>query len=134
MRTRRPTLSRPLKTAWHVLLVASGWVVFGMFWWIVMPQDLNAFSSIARLIAVALFLLPAVTFYWVMHNRGIYDRKGPRRHVQRVTAPYPRDWAGRKVRADFEALRQVREITIIGTAEEKHYVAGRATQPYSEAA
>ncbi|MFN3749922.1 MAG: hypothetical protein ACK4SR_01020 [Thiobacillus sp.] len=134
MRTRRPTLSGPLQVAWHVLLVAFGWVVFGAFWWIVLPQDIEAFSSIARLIAVALFLLPAITLYWVMHNRGIYDRKGPRRHVQRVAAPYAHDWAGRSVRADFRTLRQAREITIIVTAEEKHFVAGRTTQPYSEAA
>lgn len=134
MRTRRPTLSGPLQVAGHVLLVAFGWIIFGAFWWVVLPRDLEAFSSIARLIAVALLLLPAITLYWVMHNRDIYDRKGPRRHVQRVAAPYTHDWAGRTVRGDFETLRQAREITIIITADEKHFVAAPAAQPYSEAA
>lgn len=134
MRTRRPTLCGRLQVAWHVLLVTLGWMIFGAFWWIVLPQDIDAFSDIARLIAIALLLLPAITLYWVMHNRSIYQRKGPRLHVQRVAVPYTHDWAGRVVRADFQALRQAREITIMSTAEEKYFVVGRAAQPYSEAA
>lgn len=134
MRTQRPALSGPLQVAWHVFLVVFGWLVFGAFWWIVLPQGLDAFASIAWLIAAALFLLPVITLYWVMHNRGIYDRKGPRRHVHLVATPYTHDWSGRPVRADFDALRRAQEITILGTAEEKHFLAARAAQPYSEAA
>lgn len=134
MRTERPALSGPLQVASHAFLVVFGWVLFGAFWWVVLPQSPDAFINIAWLIAAALFLLPVITLYWVMHNRGIYARKGPRQHVQLVATSYAHDWAGRPVRADFDALRQAQEITILCAAEEKHFMVVCAAQPYPEAA
>lgn len=132
MRSRRPALSGPLQVAWHIILVVFGWVLFGGFWWAVLQQESNSLSNIVWLVAGALVLLPVITLYWVMHNRGIYDRKGPRRHVQVVEAPYAQDWAGRPVQADFDQLRQASLITILSTADEKHFLA--PPEPYPEAA
>ena len=135
MRTQRPTLSGPMQVAWHVILVMFGWVLFGGFWWAVLQQESNSLSNIVWLLASALVVLPLVTLYWVLHNRGIYDRKGPRRQVQVVETAYAQDWAGRPVRADFDQLRRAQTITIHSTADEKHFLASpQRVQPYPEAA
>ena len=135
MHFQRPALSGPLQVAWHIILVVFGWALFGGFWWAVLQQGSNSLSRIVWLLATALVVLPVITLYWVMHNRGIYNRNGPRRQVQVVDAPYMRDWAGRPVRADFDALRQARLITIRSTADEKLFLARpESVEPYPEAA
>lgn len=135
MHSQRPALSGPLQAAWHIVLVVFGWVLFGGFWWLVLQQGSNSLSSIVWLISAALVLLPVITLYWVLHNRGIYDRKGPRRQVQVIEKTYAQDWAGRPVRADFGKLRQTRLITIDSTADEKRFLASpEQMQSYPEAA
>jgi len=135
MHTQRPVLSGPLHVVRHVILVVAGWCTFGGFWWTVVLQKSHPLSNIVWLLGGALILLPAITLYWVMHNRGIYARKGPRRHVQVVETAYAQDWAGRRVRAQFDALRQARLITIHSTAAEKHFLTPTANpQPQLDAA
>ena len=135
MQFQRPALSGPLQVAWHVFLVLFGWGLFGGFWWTVLQQETSSLSNIVWLVACALVLLPVITLYWVLHNRGIYDRKGPRRHVHVVETKYAQDWAGRPVRAEFDQLKQARLITIHSTADEKHFHASpERLQPYPEAA
>lgn len=123
MSIQRPALPGPLHVAWHAILVIFGWCVFGGFWWFILLQPSHPpLSNIVWLLAGALVLLPALTLYWVLHNRGIYARKGPRRQVQVVETLYARDWAGRPVRAQFDRLRQSRLITIDSTNEEKRFL------------
>jgi hypothetical protein len=130
MPAQRPALSGPIHVAWHAIVVASGWGIFGGFWWLVLLQKSHQlFTQIAWLLAGALILLPVVTLYWVMHNRGIYARKGPRRQVQVVETPYAQDWAGRPVRAQFGQLRLAQRITVDSIGEEKHFLAPDASQP-----
>lgn len=123
MRSQRPALSGPLHVLWHAILVVFGWCLFGGFWWIVLQQKSHAFSNIVWLLGGALVLLPVITLYWVLHNRGIYARKGPRQQVQVVEVSYEKDWAGRPVSANFDQLKQARLITIESSAEEKHFLA-----------
>lgn len=123
MRFPRPALSGPLHALWHLVVVVAGWCLFGGFWWTVLWQPAHPLTNIIWLIASALVLLPAVTLYWILHNRGIYARKGPRRKVLVVEAVYANDWAGRPVHAEFGQLRQARLITIHSTAEEKFFQA-----------
>jgi hypothetical protein len=122
MSSPRPALSGPLHVAWHVVLVVSGWCIFGGFWWLILLQESHRLANIAWLVASALILVPVITLYWVVHNRGIYARKGPRRQVQVVETRYAQDWAGRPVRADFDRLRQVRSISILSSNEEKRFL------------
>ena len=122
MRFQRPALSGPLHVAWHVILVVFGWLLFGGFWWAVLQQGPHSLSNIIWLLAIALVVLPIITLYWVMHNRGIHARKGPRRQVQVVESAYAQDWAGRPVHARFDQLRQARLITIHSTADEKYFL------------
>ena len=124
--SQRPVLSGPLHVLWHIILVIFGWCLFGGFWWLVLMQQSHPLSSIIWLIGGTLVLLPAITLYWVMHNRGIYARKGPRRQVQVVETAYTRDWAGRRVCAQFDAIKQSRLITIHSTVDEKHFLTAHA--------
>ena len=122
MRFQRPALSGPLHVAWHVILVVFGWFLFGAFWWAILQQGPHSLSNIIWLLATALVVLPIVTLYWVMHNRGIHARKGPRRQVQVVESAYAQDWTGRPVHARFDQLMQARLITIHSTADEKFFL------------
>lgn len=135
MRSQRPALSGPPHIIWHVIVVLFGWCLFGGFWWLVLLQESLTLSNIIWLLASSLILLPAITLYWVLHNRGIYARKGPRRQAQVVEAAYTQDWAGRSVYAQFDRLKQARRITIHSTADEKHFLMppGRP-QPQAKAA
>lgn len=123
MQTQRPRLSGPLHVVRHVILVVAGWCTFGGFWWLVLLQEPYPLSDIIWLLVGTLVVLPAITLYWVMHNRGIYARKGPRRQVQVIETAYAQDWAGRPVRAEFGSIRQARIITISSTADEKRFLA-----------
>ncbi len=118
---QRPALSGPLHVVWHIILVVLGWSLFGGLWWIVLQQTSNSLSSIIWLISSALILLPIITLFWVLHNRGIYARKGPRRHVQVVETRYEQDWMGRAIQANFDQLKQARSITILSNSEEKFF-------------
>jgi hypothetical protein len=71
-------------------------------------------------------VMPALTLYWVWHNRSIYRRKGPRRGVPAVDESYLRDWNGRTVEADWPMLRHARSITVQLHDERKHYALGAA--------
>lgn len=100
-----------------------------------MAQESHAVSNIIWLLASALVLLPVVTLYWVLHNRGIYARKGPRRQVQVFENAYTHDWAGRAVHAAFDQLRQAPRIVIHSSPDEKHFQAPVSpTQLQAEAA
>ncbi len=129
MRSQRPALSGPLHVVWHLILVVFGWCLFGGFWWFVLLQESHALTNIIWLLSGALVLLPIITLYWVMHNRRIYARKGPRRQVKVVETEYAQDWVGRPVRAQFDQLRLARLITIDSTVDEKHFLIPAGWQP-----
>ena len=96
-----------------------------------LQQPSHLLANIAWLLVSALVLLPVITLYWVLHNRGIYARKGPRRKVMAIETTYARDWLGRPVHAEFGQLRQASLITIHSTADEKFFQAPRNTPPTS---
>ena len=123
MHAQRPALSGPLHVVGHIVLVVVGWCIFGGFWWLVLLQTSHALSSIIWLFSGALVLLPVMTLLWVLHNRGIYAHKGPRRQVQVVETDYAQDWMGRSVRAQFDQLKHASVITIISSDAEKQFLA-----------
>lgn len=128
MHPQRPALSGPLHVIWHITLVVFGWCLFGGAWWLVLLQKSHAFSNIIWLLSAALVLLPMITLYWVMHNRRIYTRKGPRLRVEVVENAYTQDWAGRPVRAHFDQLKHADLISIHSTADEKRFLAASGSQ------
>lgn len=116
---------QPLPKAWqkplHLGLNLFGWLLFMWFWWHVLTtQEVNP-RTVSLLIMGSLLVLPFVTLAWVIHNRGIYLRKGPRTTVRQVEEQYDADWEGRVVHADWDALRQARSITISIDDKSKHF-------------
>lgn len=133
MRSARPALSGPWHVLWHAIIVAFGWSLFGGLWWLVLLQETYPLANLFWLLGGAVVLLPAITLYWVIHNRGIYARKGPRRQVQVAATAYTHDWSGRPVIASFDQLGHARHIVIRGSASEKVFLSGDAL-PQAEAA
>jgi hypothetical protein len=127
----RPALNGPLHLATHVLLVLIGWLTFAVFWWQVLSDGPHDLSNIIWLLAGTLVLLPVSTLYWVLHNRSIYARKGPRRRVQQAETAYVRDWAGRPVQAEFDRLRYASHIEIDSASGAKRF---RPMDPVVQAA
>ena len=103
--------------------------------WMISLTQQGDYGRASALGLIVLVVLPIITLYWVMHNRGIHARKGPRRQVQVVESAYAQDWAGRPVHARFDQLRQARLITIHSTADEKYFLTPTdSLQPILEAA
>lgn len=123
MHSLRPALSGPVHVFLHVLVVVIGWGIFGWSWWTVGFEQSPHPAVFASLILVTLIVAPLVTLYWVLHNRGIYSRKGPRLGVSSATEIYKQDWAGRLVHANFEELRQSQLVIINSTPEDKYFLA-----------
>lgn len=113
----------PLRRRWlHLLFIVLGWLLFAWSW-----QRVTADRPDAGLLRVlmlgALVVVPVFTLAWVVHNVGIYRRKGPRRAVPVVERPYERDFNGRRIDADWAAMAQARRIVIQLDGDTKRYLA-----------
>lgn len=118
---RRRRLPHRWQQALHLLLIAFGWCLFVWFWWqVVMVQEVDA-REITLLALASGVVLPAVTLIWILHNRRLYERKGPRKTVREVEAVYERDWCGRPVHADWAALKHARVVVIRIDESGKHF-------------
>ena len=122
MHSTRPTLSGPVHVLLHVLVVAIGWGIFGWSWWTVGFNQPFHPTVLTILILLTLIIVPAVTLYWVEHNRDIYVRKGQRRGVHSAPEIYQHDWRGRMVHAQFDALRHSPLVIIDSTPDDKYFL------------
>lgn len=115
----RPSESTPqrgaLASRWqvlgHFLAILAGWVIFAWSWWLVSAQPL-ATHELRNLIVGATIIMPALTAAWVLHNVGIYRRKGPRRAAAPVPLRYDVDFNGRRIVADWPTLQRARTVVI----------------------
>jgi hypothetical protein len=116
---------KPLPRLWqkpvHALLILLGWLVFAGFWWHVLATQRIDPRDVFLLIAGSLLIVPAVTLSWVVHNRNIHRRKGPRTRVRQVEEAYAQDWAGSPIHADWAALKRARVVTIQVDGAGKHF-------------
>lgn len=109
----------------HVALVAAGWLIFAWLWWRVFRHQTLGRELIIIVVAIGAFI-PIVTSLWVLHNLNIHRRKGPRRSVMHVDKIYERDWAGREVAADWQALSLAPSIVVTVEEGVKRYRAEEA--------
>lgn len=123
--SRRRSLPRRLLER---LAVAGGWVGFVWLWWLVAARPWDA-ELLVWLIVGSFLIEPALTWFWVRHNRSIFERKGERRTVPPVAAVYERDWHGREIQADWSALSQSRQVVIDVDDACKRYRAVADAQP-----
>lgn len=123
------------RRAVHLLAIVAGWFLF--FWgWHRVLAGRPDFESLRLLIAGAAIVVPVVTISWILHNRGIHRRKGPRRSVPTAVLDYRVDFNGRQVLADFRALADVQRVRIDveGSLKRYHADGDAAPQPAEESA
>lgn len=116
-RPERLTAARRLL---HALVVLAGWVLFVWGWERVLAGRPD-FAELLLLIGGALVLVPVLTLSWVLHNVGIYRRKGPRRSSARVALDYRHDFNGRHIDADWAMLAGARRVRIRNDGAHKRF-------------
>ena len=79
----------------RVVVGVVAWAVFGVAWWLVLRRDPGSWLPDLAVPVVSLVVVTVVTLAWVRHNLGIYRRKGPRRGLPAVDAPWTHDSLGR---------------------------------------
>jgi hypothetical protein len=95
----------------HALFIVAGWVLFFWGWQRVISRGAD-FSELRLLVFGAMVVVPVVTVSWILHNRGIHRRKGPRRRVPAASLDYRVDFHGREVVADFGMLAGAQRVEI----------------------
>lgn len=115
----------------HTLLVLAGWVGFVWGWWRVAGGQHDV-AQLRLLILGSIVVVVVLTLGWVAHNVGIHRRKGPRKSVPRVQPRHEVDFNGRRLDADWEALRQARRVDIELDGDCKHFVSPDGPPPRRE--
>lgn len=106
----------------HLLLIGGGWWLF-VWSWLRVTADRPEIGELRVLLLAAVLVVPVLTLWWVVHNVGIYRRKGPRKAVTPVAAQYTQDFNGRRIDADWTYLSRARRIDIVVAGGHKHFVA-----------
>ena len=122
---RRPGAHGAVRRLAHLLLVVLGWVGFVWMWTLVASRPWDS-RGLVWLITGSLIVVPLLTGAWVLHNRALARRKGERRSVASVDMSYAHDWHGRRVHADWAALRGSRMVLVQVEGEDKRYHGLRA--------
>jgi len=104
----------------HLLAIVAGWALFVWGWFDVAARPWHT-RELWLLIIGALLVLPGLTLAWILHNLALYRRKGPRRAVTQADLPYDRDWAGRRVEADWRSLAGAAWIEIDADDQRKRF-------------
>lgn len=114
-----------LRSRWHalghLLLLIAGWVIFALSWWEVLGQPWET-ETLRQLIIGAIVIVPTLTIAWILHNRRIHQRLGPRKAVRPVPLRYEVDFNGRRIEADWAVLQQARYVVIERGQATKRYV------------
>jgi hypothetical protein len=88
------------------LWVASAWAL---------PPALRAWLLVVALVS------PLAVLAWVGYNVLLFLRKGPRRQAGPAQPPPTRDFHGRRIEADWRALRRAGWIEVSAQGEVKRY-------------
>ena len=95
---REPLQAEPLRRIFHTVIAVAGWVLFLYWWWLVFRRvNDTEVSYTLWFIAIALYIIVAVTVVWALHNVLIFRRRGPRTKVREVQEDFSRDTVGRPV-------------------------------------
>jgi hypothetical protein len=103
------------------MAIAAGWGLFLWGWQRVLARA-SDFAELRLLMIGAAIAVPAITVGWILHNRGIHRRKGPRRSVPVARLEYEVDFHGRQVLADWTALAHAQRVDIVIDGASKRYV------------
>jgi hypothetical protein len=132
-----PKQASPARRLFHSLVALAGWALF-VYWWIVVlwrggGRELR-FAGI--FVLVCLGVIVAVTGAWVLHNRSISRRKGPRKGLPKVALDYSHDAIGRTVTLEVPpvTLLQAPVVRVTIDGDRKLYQLVRSRPPKDSAA
>jgi hypothetical protein len=97
------------------LLVVVGWLLAGFH---------LAWSTVAEpllLVAVLIVAGVAITQLWIIHNRHVFNVRGPRARRMVRTPDWRRDYLNRKVEGPLDAARFAPYVEVTYTWERKFY-------------
>ena len=91
-----PTLASPERQLFHFLIALAAWVLF-VYWWLlvlgrVSPEHARFTGIFIAATGIVVVVLHAV---WTIHNRLIFERRGPRKGNRPVVPDFSRDRLGR---------------------------------------
>lgn len=93
--------------------MVAGWVVLPLAWWRVIARGDGPTPAMVAVPLVLAVVTLATTSWWVRHNRGIYQEKGPRRAVPASALPYVADRRGRPLHFDKVQLRRAQSVVVV---------------------
>lgn len=103
-------------------VVVAGWVVFVALWWRTLTYTSPAtLASIAVMLVACVAVAVAGTTTWVVHNLDIHRRRGPRLAVPAVEVRLERDFAGRILEADWDAVRASGYVLVVPSGDRKQF-------------
>lgn len=108
----------------HDLVALVGWMVLGALWWrVVTVTDLGLLRTLVVVVVGSFLVNAVVSMLWVRHNQRIFRRKGPRTGAPTRELVYDRDWTGRPVTADWDAVRVAPMVVVDVDGEHKRFAA-----------
>lgn len=108
---------------WFV--ISGGWLLF-VWSWIRVAQETSVGTVLSGIVVLAVMTVVAVaiTLWWILHNLGIYKRKGPRRSVPLVMPEYRNDFLGRDLDGDWMLLRRSSVVLVRMDEGDKRFLPG----------
>ena len=103
-----------MRNAFHVTVSLLMWCLFGYYWFVVARRQITTASLVSLgVLGCVIFLVLAITFWWVAHNKKLARRN--RRTTPPRTTPetFAADYLGRPlVRPEIAQLKKARIIDI----------------------
>jgi hypothetical protein len=117
-------LAPGLRSAAQSAVVALGWALF-IAGWVKVGQGVTGgtvVSTLLLIVGVTVFSL-TVTIFWIAHNVSIFRRKGPRTGARDIDFEFDKDFLGRDLDADWDAVGRSSKILVAVREDFKSFVA-----------
>lgn len=112
----------PSRDRRHLAVMVLPWLLMAVLWVRVLRAGPAALVLPSGLIAVCAVVTVALTAAWIAHNLAIYREKGPRTGLPAVELAYDHDWTGRRVLADWDAVRAARVVVVAAGEADKRFL------------
>lgn len=116
-------LTSVLQVAAQSALVVLGWALF-IAGWVKVGRGVavgTVVSTLLFIVAVTVISL-TVTILWIAHNISIFRRKGPRTNARGAGFEFEKDFLGRDLDADWNAIGRSSKIRVVVREDRKTFV------------
>lgn len=117
-------LAPGLRSAAQSAVVALGWALF-IGGWIKVGRGVTGGTVVDTLLLVVgtTIISLTVTILWIAHNLSIFRRKGPRVDARDIDFEFDKDFCGRDLDADWDAVGRSSKILVAVREDFKSFVA-----------